>query len=135
MGVQPFLVACSLMAVMAQRLVRVICPKCKEPYQPTPEEVDFFELSPEEVEEGDWHRGKGCNNCQHTGYRGRRAVFELMTMNSTLREMAFNSEPSQNIRRQARLFGMRTLVDDAKDKAAMGLTSLAEVIKLSKGGH
>ncbi len=135
MGVQPFLVACSLMAVMAQRLVRVICPKCKEPYQPTPEEVDFFELSPEELEEGNWVRGKGCNNCQHTGYRGRRAVFELMTMNSTLREMAFNSEPSQNIRRQARLFGMRTLVDDAKDKAAQGITSLAEVIKLSKGGH
>jgi type IV pilus assembly protein PilB len=58
-----------------------------------------------------------------------------MTMNSTLREMAFNSEPSQNIRRQARLFGMRTLVDDAKDKAAQGITSLAEVQKLASGGH
>ena len=56
-------------------------------------------------------------------------------MNSTLREMAFNSEPSQNIRRQARLFGMRTLVDDARDKAMAGLTTLAEVYKLSKGGH
>ena len=135
MGVQPFLVASSLMAVMAQRLVRVVCPKCKEPYQPTPEEIDYFELSDEEIEEGEWVRGRGCNNCQHTGFAGRRAVFELMTMNSTLREMAFNSEPSQNIRRQARLFGMRTLVDDAKDKAMAGLTSLSEVYKLSKGGH
>lgn len=135
MGVQPFLVACSLMAVMAQRLVRVVCSKCKEPYQPTPEEVDFHEITPDELEEGNWVRGKGCNACQHTGFMGRRAVFELMTMNSTLREMAFNSEPAQNIRRQARLFGMKTLVDDAKVKAMEGMTSLSEVYKLSKGGH
>jgi len=135
MGVQPFLVACSLMAVMAQRLVRVVCPKCKEPYQPSPEEVDVFNISPDEASEGQWCRGKGCNNCKHTGYKGRRAVFELMTMNSTLREMAFNSEPAQNIRRQARLLGMKTLVEDAKDKAFQGMTSLAEVYKLSKGGH
>ena len=135
MGVQPFLVACSLMAVMAQRLVRVVCPKCKEPYQPSPEEVEVFNISPDEASEGQWCRGKGCNNCKHTGYKGRRAVFELMTMNSTLREMAFNSEPAQNIRRQARLLGMKTLVEDAKDKAFQGMTSLAEVYKLSKGGH
>jgi type IV pilus assembly protein PilB len=135
MGVQPFLVASSLMAVMAQRLVRVVCDKCREPYQPTPEEIDFFQINDEELEEGEWVRGKGCNACQHTGFKGRRAVFELMTMNSTLREMAFNSEPSQNIRRQARLFGMRTLVDDARDKAMAGLTTLSEVLKLSKGGH
>jgi type IV pilus assembly protein PilB len=135
MGVQPFLVACSLMAVMAQRLVRVVCPKCKEPYTPSPEEVDVFNITPDEVSEGQWVRGKGCNNCKHTGYKGRRAVFELMTMNSTLREMAFNSEPAQNIRRQARLLGMKTLVEDAKDKAYQGMTTLAEVYKLSKGGH
>lgn len=135
MGVQPFLVASSLMAVMAQRLVKVVCAKCREPYQPTPEEIDFFQLSDEELEAGEWVRGKGCNACQHSGYKGRRAVFELMTMNSTLREMAFNSEPTQNIRRQARLFGMRTLVDDARDKAMAGLTTLSEVQKLSKGGH
>jgi type IV pilus assembly protein PilB len=135
MGVQPFLVACSLMAVMAQRLVRVICPKCREPYQPTPEECDTFNISPQELEDGQWAHGRGCNACQQTGYKGRRAVFELMTMNTTIREMAFNSEPAQNIRRQARLLGMRTLVEDAKDKAFDGLTTLDEVLKLSKGGH
>lgn len=135
MGVQPFLVASSLMAVMAQRLVRVVCEKCREPYQPTPEEIDFFQLTDEELDSGEWVKGRGCAACQHTGFKGRRAVFELMTMNSTLREMAFNSEPSQNIRRQARLFGMKTLVDDARDKAMAGMTTLSEVIKLSKGGH
>lgn len=135
MGVQPFLVASSLMAVMAQRLVRVVCDKCREPYQPNPEEIDFFALSDEELNTGEWVKGKGCSACQHTGFKGRRAVFELMTMNATLREMAFNSEPSQNIRRQARLFGMRTIVDDARDKAMAGMTTLSEVMKLSKGGH
>ncbi len=135
MGVQPFLVACSIMAVMAQRLVRVVCPKCKETYKPTQEEVDLFEITPEELAAGDWVQGKGCNACQHTGYKGRRAVFELMTMNSTLREMTFQSEPTTNLRRQARLFGMRTIVQDATVKASQGLTSLKEVYKLSKGGH
>ena len=129
MGVQPFLVACSIMAVMAQRLVRVVCPKCKETYKPTQEEVDLFEITPEELAAGDWVQGKGCNACQHTGYKGRRAVFELMTMNSTLREMTFQSEPTTNLRRQARLFGMRTIVQDATVKASQGLTSLKEVYK------
>ena len=123
------------MAVLAQRLVRVVCEKCKEPYQPSPEEVDFFNLSPDELENGNWVVGRGCTACQHTGYSGRQAVFELMTMNSTLREMAFNSEPAQNIRRQARLFGMKTLADDAKEKAAQGTTSLAEAQKLTTGGY
>ena len=135
MGVQPFLVACSIMAVMAQRLVRVVCTKCKEDYTPTQEEIDLFEISPEQLQAGQWCRGKGCNACQHSGYKGRRAVFELMTMNTTLREMAFQSEPTTNIRRQARLFGMKTIVQDATDKAVDGITSLTEVYKLSKGGH
>ena len=132
MGVQPFLVASSIMAVMAQRLVRVVCDKCQEPYKPTQDEIDTFELTDEDLATGEFLRGRGCNSCSHTGYRGRRAVFELMTMNPALREMAFQSEPTQNIRRQARLFGMRTLVDDARDKAIAGVTTLAEVYRLSK---
>ena len=131
MGVQPFLVASSVMAVMAQRLVRVVCEKCKEPYTPEQSELREFDITPEEAAGAKFVRGKGCKNCQHTGYRGRKAVFELMTMNSTLRDMTFRSEPTQNIRRQARLFGMKTLVEDAKDKAMQGITTLAEVYKLA----
>lgn len=130
MGVQPFLVASSVMAIMAQRLVRVVCPKCREAYNPDPGELQHFEISEEQAQDATFVRGRGCNHCQHTGYRGRKAVFELMTMNSTLREMTFRAEPTQNIRRQARLFGMRTLVDDAKDKAMEGVTTLAEVERL-----
>ncbi|MEX0717563.1 MAG: ATPase, T2SS/T4P/T4SS family [Planctomycetaceae bacterium] len=132
MGVQPFLVASSIMAVMAQRLVRVICNKCKEPYDPEAGELELFGITPEQVQGATFMRGRGCNNCQHTGYRGRIAVFELMQMNSTMREMTFRAEPTQNLRRQARLFGMKTLVDDAVDKATKGITTLAEVYRLAK---
>jgi type IV pilus assembly protein PilB len=132
MGVQPFLVASSVMAIMAQRLVRVVCPKCKEPYRPDNTELEHFEITPEQAASANFVRGKGCNHCQHTGFRGRIAVFEMMTMNPTLREMTFRSEPTQNIRRQARLFGMKTIVEDAKDKAIQGLTSLTEVYRLEK---
>jgi type IV pilus assembly protein PilB len=135
MGVQPFLVASSLMAVMAQRLVRVVCAKCGEPYTPDQSELDFFELTPEQIETANFRRGKGCKSCQHTGFRGRKAVFELMMINSSIRDMAFRSEPAQNIRRQARLFGMKTLVEDAVDKALEGISTLTEAYKLRSGGH
>ncbi|MBW3539959.1 MAG: type II/IV secretion system protein, partial [Planctomycetes bacterium] len=92
-----------------------------------------FSITPEQAAKSEFVRGKGCNHCNHTGFHGRKAVFELMTMNSTIREMTFKSEPTQAIRRQARLFGMKTIVDDAKDKALKGITTLAEVYKLESG--
>lgn len=131
MGVQPFLVASSVMAVMAQRLVRVVCPKCKESYKPESAELEPLGMSPEQLANAQWSRGKGCPNCTHTGYRGRKAVFELMVMNSTLRDMTFKAEPTQNIRRQARLFGMKTLYEDALDKAALGITTIPEAYGLA----
>jgi type IV pilus assembly protein PilB len=133
MGVQPFLVASSVMAVMAQRLVRVICSKCGESYTPDVNELKEFDLAPDQIASANFRHGKGCNNCSHTGFRGRKAVFELMLMNSTIREMTFRSEPSQNIRRQARLFGMRTLGEDALDKALLGVTTLSEAWELRSG--
>ncbi|QDT63764.1 GspE/PulE family protein [Calycomorphotria hydatis] len=132
MGVQPFLVASSVMAVMAQRLIRRVCGKCAQEYVPDQSEIDTMQLTPDELSTGKFVRGRGCKECQHTGYRGRVAVFELMVMNSGLREMAFRSEPTQNIRRQARLYGMKTLVDDARDKALAGHSTMAEVLRLSK---
>jgi type IV pilus assembly protein PilB len=123
------------MAVMAQRLIRVICPKCGESYQPDASELETFELSPEQVANANFRRGKGCKNCQHTGYRGRKAVFELMMVNAAIRDLAFRSEPAQNIRRTARLYGMKTLVEDAVDKALEGISTLMEAYKLRSGGH
>ncbi|MBQ17717.1 MAG: pilus assembly protein PilB [Planctomycetaceae bacterium] len=135
MGVQPFLVASSVMAVMAQRLIRVVCPKCAEPYDPDPEEMGNFSYTEEQMAEANFVRGAGCKHCQHTGFRGRKAVFEMMTMNSALRDMTFRREPTQNLRRQARLLGMRTIVEDAADKVIEGVTTFGEAHRLQSGGH
>ncbi len=135
MGVQSFLVASTVMAIMAQRLVRRVCEKCQQPYKPDASELQHFEISAEKAATGKFVKGRGCNDCNQGGFRGRMAVFELMTMNATLREMTFRNEPTQNLRRQARLTGMRTLVDDATDKALDGVTTLTEVHRLMKGGH
>jgi type IV pilus assembly protein PilB len=127
-GVPPFLVASSVIAIMAQRLVRIVCPKCKEPDQPPTAELKAANLTPERLGGATFMRGRGCNHCNHTGYRGRLAIFELLRMNSAVREMTFNREAAQTIRRQARLHGMRTLLEDGVNKALKGITTLDEVL-------
>jgi type IV pilus assembly protein PilB len=127
-GVQPFLVASSVNAIMAQRLVRIVCPKCKEPDEPAAHEIKAAGLTPDRVASASFMRGRGCAHCNHTGYRGRKGIFEMMRMNSNIREMTFKREPTQTIRRQARLHGMRTLLEDGVAKALAGLTTLEEVL-------
>jgi type IV pilus assembly protein PilB len=127
-GIQPFLVASSVIAIMAQRLVRIVCPKCKAPDQPSNAELKASGLTPEQLKRASFMRGRGCGHCNHTGYRGRKGIFEMMRLNSTIREMTFKREPTQTIRRQARLLGMRTLLEDGLNKALTGLTTLEEVL-------
>jgi type IV pilus assembly protein PilB len=127
-GVQPFLVASSVIAMMAQRLVRIVCPKCKEPDEPSAPEIKAAGLTPDRLATATFMRGRGCAHCNHTGYRGRLGIFELMKMNSAIREMTFKREPTQTIRRQARLLGMRTLLEDGIVKALKGITTLDEVL-------
>jgi type IV pilus assembly protein PilB len=127
-GVQPFLVASSVIAIMAQRLVRVVCPKCKEPDEPSAHEIKMAGLTPDRLAGATFMRGRGCSHCNHTGYRGRLGIFELMKMNATIREMTFKREPTQSIRRQARLLGMRTLLEDGIIKALKGISTLDEVL-------
>jgi type IV pilus assembly protein PilB len=129
-GVQPFLVASSVIAIMAQRLVRVICPKCKEPSQPPESELRAAGITPERAAKATFMRGAGCNHCHHTGYRGRRGIYEMLRMSSAIREMTFKRAPTQDIRRQARLGGMRTLLEDGVLKALNGLTTLDEVLSI-----
>ncbi len=127
-GVQPFLVASSVIAIMAQRLVRIVCPKCKAPDQPSSAELKASGLTPEQIKRATFMRGRGCGHCNHTGYRGRKGIFEMMRLNSTIREMTFKREPTQTIRRQARILGMRTLLEDGLNKALTGITTLEEVL-------
>jgi type IV pilus assembly protein PilB len=127
-GVQPFLVASSIIAILAQRLVRIICPKCKGPDEPPQSEIKAANLTSEQLKNATFMRGRGCNNCNHTGYRGRRGIFEFLRMTGRMREMTFKGEPSQVLRRNARLGGMTTLLDDGIRKALMGITTLEEVL-------
>jgi type IV pilus assembly protein PilB len=127
-GVPPFLVASSVIAIMGQRLVRINCPKCKEPDQPPAHELKAAGLTADRVKTATFVRGRGCTYCNHTGYRGRLGIFELLRMNGTMREMTFKREPTQTIRRQARILGMRTLLEDGVNKALKGITTLEEVL-------
>jgi type IV pilus assembly protein PilB len=127
-GVQPFLVASSVIAIMAQRLVRLVCPKCKEPDEPASVEIKASGLTPEQLKGATFMRGRGCSHCNHTGYRGRKGIFELLRMTSSMREMTFRREPTQTIRRQSRLHGMRTLLEDGLEKSLRGITTLEEVL-------
>src|SRR5205823_6464304 len=120
MGVPPFLIASSVIAIMAQRLVRVICPKCKEPYKPTAVELRSADIAPERLAGATFMRGRGCNHCRQSGYRGRLGIFELLRMNSQVRTMTFDQEPTQTIRREARKLGMRSLLEDGIGKALKG---------------
>jgi type IV pilus assembly protein PilB len=129
-GVQPFLVASSVIAIMAQRLVRLVCPKCKEQDKPPAAEIKAAGLTPDQLKSANFSRGRGCSHCNHTGYRGRKGIFEMLRMTSAIRDMTFNREPTQSIRRQARLLGMRTLLEDGVAKSLAGVTTLEEVLSI-----
>ena len=129
-GVPPFLIASSVVAIMAQRLIRVNCVKCKEPYKPPEDEIVAAGLNPEQAVKATFLRGRGCNHCHNSGYRGRLGIFEMLKMTAVTREMTFNREPTQQIRRVSRQNGMRTLLEDGVQKAVKGITTLEEVLSI-----
>jgi len=128
MGMAPFLVASSVQAIMAQRLVRVICTECREPYQPDMKLVMAAGLGTQQLEGRTVYHGRGCRTCNNTGYYGRIGIFELMEMTRQLREMAFRVEPTNVIRDQARRSGMVTLQEDGVRKVLAGITTVEEVM-------
>lgn len=132
MGVPSYLVASSVIAVMAQRLVRVVCSKCKQPYTPSDAVLETAGITPEMARKATFMKGKGCANCQKKGYRGRMGVYELMMMTSKVREMAFQGAATQEIRKVAIAQGMKTLYRDGLDKAMKGITTLDEVFRVTK---
>jgi type IV pilus assembly protein PilB len=131
-GIQPFLVASSVLAIMAQRLVRKVCPKCKVRYEPPAHILAGLGLRPELAKKANFMKGKGCNHCSKKGYRGRMGIFELMTLTTQVREMTFKGESTQAIRKVARKQGMRTLFEDGIVKAIKGQTTLDEVLRITQ---
>ncbi|MGB6045678.1 MAG: GspE/PulE family protein [Pirellulales bacterium] len=132
MGVPPYLVASSILAVLAQRLVRVVCTKCKTAFKPSKTVLEAAGINPEMAKNATFVKGKGCGNCQNKGYRGRIGIYELMVMTPKLRELAFESAPTQEVRKLAVAEGLNTLYDDGIRKVLNGITTLDEVYRVAK---
>jgi type IV pilus assembly protein PilB len=132
MGVPAYLVASSVVAVLAQRLVRVICPRCKQPHTPLDSQLEQAGITPEQMKTATFMKGRGCVNCQKSGYKGRLGIFELMVMNNKIRELAFQGAATTDIRRAAVSTGMTVMYNDGVNKALRGVTSLEEVFRVSK---
>jgi type IV pilus assembly protein PilB len=132
LGVPAYLVSGSVIGILAQRLVRVICSKCKQPHQPTEGQLQAAGITPEQAATANFMKGKGCNHCGNGGYRGRLGIFELMTMSSRIRELAFQGASTQDIRKAAIKGGMTTLYDDGIRKVLEGITTIEEVFRVAK---
>jgi type IV pilus assembly protein PilB len=133
MGVKPFLVASSIQAIMAQRLLRVICTDCKVVDEnPDPHFLRLLRIKPEDIKKNPIYKGTGCRKCNQTGYKGRVAAFEMLELNSEIRELAFARAPTSELRKAAINSGMRTLLEDGKRKVFRGMTTPAEVARVSQ---
>jgi type II secretory ATPase GspE/PulE/Tfp pilus assembly ATPase PilB-like protein len=128
MGVEPFIISSSVIAILAQRLVRRVCERCVETYVPPPEYAARLGLEPGVT----FVRGKGCNACGRLGYRGRVGVYELLVMTPEIRRMVMGRLSSEEIKSQALAQGMKTLRDDAIAKALAGITTPEEVLRVTQ---
>ena len=130
-GIKPYLVGSSLSLVMAQRLVRKICPHCVSDYKPTDQEISDAGLTPEEAAKIDFKLGRGCVHCNNTGFSGRTGIFELLTVNPEIRRIIYEGGNQDLVREAALRAGMRTLHDAAIAKMKRGITTIREVIKMT----
>jgi len=128
MGVEPFLISSSVIGILAQRLVRTICDKCKEKYTARAEVLKDEGLSPK----FEFYRGKGCEHCKYTGFIGRIGIFELLVINEEIKAMIDAKKSADEIRRKAVESGMRVLREDGLEKARRGLTTLEEVLRVTE---
>jgi len=131
MGVEPYNFVSSLNCVLAQRLVRLLCVTCKRIYQPTTEDLVEAGLRPDELRDKTFYRNVGCDACNHTGYRGRTAIHELLDMSDTVREMIIERRPGSEIRRQAEKEGLSSLRESAVKKVFAGVTTLYEINRVT----
>jgi type IV pilus assembly protein PilB len=129
MGVEPFLLAATMETIVAQRLVRTICVKCKAPYDPSDDELMQLGVRKRDFANQRFYYGKGCDHCKKTGYKGRTALFEIMDVNDTIRDMIVKKASANQIRNVAQKAGMRTLRDAGVQKIFAGLTTIEEIVR------
>ncbi len=128
MGIEPFLVASSVIGIVAQRLVRSVCPECAKPDPAQAEAAQRLGL----IQKGNWMKGKGCRKCGKTGFSGRRGIFEVMPIDDAVGRLILAKAPASQIREQATTAGMTSLKQDGLSKAAQGLTTIDEVLRVSQ---
>ncbi len=130
MGIEPFLIASTVIGVLAQRLVRVICPYCKEPYEVPSDVLKSIDIGRFDEKVRTFYRGKGCEKCRKTGYIGRTGIFEFMVVDDEIRELVLKRAPAHIIREAAIKGGMKTLKEDAFEKVVLGITTWEELIRV-----
>ena len=132
MGVKSYLVASTVQGVLAQRLVRTVCPSCRKPYKPSEEEIVALSLDQKKDRELEFYRGAGCPTCGNTGFKGRMGIFEVLVLTDELRELILSNASSSDIYKKARESGMRTLREDGIEKVKRGYTTIEEVMRVTQ---
>jgi len=129
LGLEPFLLTATMEGIVAQRLVRTICQRCKEPYDPAEEELMQLQLLPEDLDGRQLYRGRGCDYCNHSGYKGRIGLFEIMVLDDEMREMIMQNASTQVLRAEAKKRGLRTLRQSGLLALYDGLTTIEEIVR------
>jgi len=129
MGVEPFLISSTLVAVIGQRLVRTICKNCRTPFEPTETQLALLNLSPHDLGEKTFYYGRGCSTCNDTGYKGRKGIFELLTIGDAIRALINERAPTVVMRQKAVELGMSTLREDGLRSIFDGVTTIEEIVK------
>jgi type IV pilus assembly protein PilB len=129
MGVEPFLISSTLMAVLGQRLVRTTCKNCRTPFEPTEDQLSLLNLSPHDLGDKVFHYGRGCSVCNDTGYKGRKGIYELLVISEAIRTLINERAPTVVVRQKAVELGMVTLREDGLRSIFDGDTTIEEVVK------
>ena len=129
MGVEPFLISSTLMAVLGQRLVRTVCKNCRTPFEPTESQLELLNLSPHDLGDKAFHYGRGCSVCNDTGYKGRKGIYELLVISEAIRTLINERAPTVVVRQKAVELGMVTLREDGLRAIFEGDTTIEEVVK------
>jgi general secretion pathway protein E len=132
MGIEPFRIASVVRAIMAQRLVRVLCPECKQAYEPEPEALRDARIDPVRIQGKAIYRGRGCPACAGTGYRGRTGIYETLSVSEPIRQLIMRKADSTTIARKAQEEGMKALRDDGAAKVLAGITTLEELVRVTQ---
>ena len=135
MGIEPYLLSSSIIGVLAQRLVRRICPECRQPYLPSEKELQSIGLERKDLLHGHLYKGEGCSSCFGSGYKGRHGIYELMVINNALKKQIVKSPDAVELRNVALDSGMVSLIQHGADLVRQGISTVSEVLRVSKGSE